>query len=139
MAKENKKYFVGQKEVESISISEKHDLVGILYKDGFSEDFTKAQWEDVKSEEAYNDGEISVRRHEKLIKRIIKDMKECRVTLQEHEWILQRVNETIGQNYRECLKKLFNVKNPENVMLAMIDVVLKEKELLKDNNEAIGQ
>lgn len=124
--------FVGSREVSQIDVSPKYDSVAILYKDGFSEDFTKAQWEDVRSEEKYDDGEISVRKHEKLIKRIIKDMKECRVTLQEHEWIIQNVNSSIGESYRACLRKMFEVKEPEQIMLAHIDIILKENDKLDE-------
>jgi hypothetical protein len=122
-----KKYYVGNREVDKINVSGKYDLVGILYKDGYNEDFTKAQWEDVRSEKAYPDGEVMIKKHEKLMKRIIKDMKECRVTLLEQEWILPRVSESIGANYRECLRKMFGVKEPENIMLAHIDVILKDE------------
>jgi len=131
-----KKLYVGKKVVAQAHVSPKYDMVSVLYENGFNEEFTKAQWDDVRSDTEYPDGEISVRKHEKLISRIIKDMKECRVTLQEHEWILQRVSESIGENYRGCLRKMFGVKEPEQIMLATVDVVLKEKELLKDKNEA---
>lgn len=117
--------FVGSREVDQIKVSSKLDLVGVLYKDGYNEDFTKAQWEDLKSEKAYSDGEIMVRKHEKLIKRIIKDMKECRVTMLEQEWILTRTNESVLHNYEEAVSKMFGVKNKNNIMLAVIDVALK--------------
>jgi hypothetical protein len=54
----------------------------------------------------------------------------------EQEWILTRTNESVLHNYEEAVSKMFGVKNKNNIMLAVIDVVLKENELLKDKNEA---
>lgn len=122
---DEKTYYVGKSGVESIQVTENIDLVGVLYKNGKTEDFTVEQWEAVKSELPYEDGEVSNRKHEGLMVRILKQMVKSRVTIGEQDWILQRINQSIGENYRKSIAKVYGVSFPEKIMLAQIDEVLK--------------
>ena len=123
----NPVFYVGQSEVESIAVTEGIDLVGVLYKSGKSEDFTTEQWECVKSVVPYADGEISIKKHEALMVRILKLMVKSRVTLGEHDWILDQIHASVGENYRKSISVLYNVTNTEKIMLADIDHVLTDK------------
>lgn len=121
----SKVYYVGQNKVEAISVVENTDLVGVLFENGRTEDFTTEQWAGVRSDEPYSDGEISIRKHEALMVRILKEMVKSRVTLGEHDWLLGQVSTSIGENYRKSIAKMYNVTNTEKVMLAQIDETLK--------------
>ena len=127
MAEENKVWYVGQKEVDQVSVTENYDLVGVLYKNGKTEDFTTEQWEGVRSETPYADGEISTRKHEALMVRILKQMVKSRVTILEQSWILEQVGSSIGENYVKSIAKIYGVANTNNIMLAQIDEVLKKE------------
>lgn len=120
-------YYVGQDKVQAISVTDNVDLVGVMYESGRHEDFTTEQWENVKSEAPYGPGEVSTRKHEALMVRILKLMVKSRVTLGEQSWILERVNESIGSNYTKSISKLYNVTNPEKIFLYDIDQVLKSE------------
>lgn len=120
-----KEIFVGQSLVKQVAENKEADLVGVLYENGKSEDFTVEQWEAVKSDEKYSDGEINVRKYEKLIQRILKEMVEARVSLLSHGFILQKVDATIGENYKKCLAKVFSKSKVEDLMLCEIDAILK--------------
>lgn len=123
----NPVYYVGQNEVEVVHVSENVDLVGVLYKNGRNEDFTNEQWVAVRSDAPYGDGDVSTRKHEQLMVRILKEMVASRVTLGEQGWILQQIESSIGENYRKSIAKVYNVTNTEKIMLAEIDIVLKSE------------
>jgi hypothetical protein len=69
---------------------------------------------------------ISINKYEKLCQRIIKELVNARVDLKAHEWILERVSQSIGENYRLAIAKVFGTKKPEDIMLAQIDMTLKQ-------------
>ena len=121
----SKKIYIGQDIVKEISENKEVDLVGVLYESGRNEDFTVEQWEAVKSDKAYPDGEVSIRKFESVIKRIIGDMVDVRATLKDHSFILERVGESIGTNYRTSIAKQFGKSKPEDIMLIEIDEILK--------------
>lgn len=123
---EEPKIFVGQSIVADISEVKEVDLVSVLYENGNSEDFTAEQWEAVKSDKPYSDGEISIRKFTGLMQRIIKEMVEARVTLKDHSFILERIGESIGMNYRQAIAKQFNKNKPEDIELFAIDAILKQ-------------
>jgi len=63
-----------------------------------------------------------------LIVRIIGELVDGRVTVEDHNKILETVSSSIGINYKAALAKLFgNVNRPEEVMLLQIDQILKDK------------
>lgn len=122
----DKELYIGKEKVKDYIVHEGTNLVGVLFENGKSEDYTNEQWTNLKSEEPYDNGLISLRKHEKLIQRIIKEMLDSRVTLGEHGWILERADEAIGKNYKEAISKVFGVKFPEKILLSQIDLTLKE-------------
>ena len=119
------KTFVGQSQVKEIAENKKVDLVGVLYENGKNEDFTVEQWEAVKSDKVYPDGEVPTRKFEALMVRIIKELVEARVTLKDHSFILERVGESIGLNYRKSIAKQFGKDKPEDITLIEIHEILK--------------
>ncbi len=133
MAKE-KKFYVGKKEVQAINVANKYDMVGVLYNNGFNEDFTKAQWEDVRSEKPYEEGEIMIRKHDKLISRIIKDMMASRIKMSEQAFVLEKASASIVNNAELAIAKSLGVEHKDDLMLAQIDAILKETSL-KDENK----
>lgn len=122
---DKKEIFIGQSLVKQVAENKETDLVGVLYESGKSEDFTVEQWEAVKSDKKYSDGEINIRKYEKLIQRILKEMVDARVSLLNHGFVLQKVDATIGMNYKKCLAKVFSKNKMEDLMLCEIDAILK--------------
>lgn len=125
--KEAPKIYVGQSEVDIVSVTEGTDLVGVLYKTGKNEDFTTEQWNDVKSDTPYPDGEIMLRKHQKLMVRILKLMVDARITMGEQEWLLEGVNRSIVENYQKSVAVLYNVPYKEKIFLYDIDQVLRNQ------------
>jgi hypothetical protein len=125
---DEKKQYVGDQEVKEVARQDDIDLVGVLYTNGKSEDFTIEQFENVVAVEPYENGLISTKKYEKLMQRILAEMVNARVDLTSHSWILQHIDEIIGERYREAIAKQFGVKHPNKIMLAQIDQVLKAKE-----------
>ena len=121
-------YFIGSSKVKEFKITDGVDLVGVLFDNGKTQDLTVEQWEALKDTDSYPDGEVSIRKFEKLIVRLLKQMTKSRVTVGEQAWILETVSRTIGQNYEGAIAKLFTQTLTENVMLAQIDEVLKSKD-----------
>lgn len=120
MSEEQKKLYVGQKIVKQISEPEGLNLVGVLYEDGTNEDFTKAQWESVKSEESYPGQIVHRKKYNDAVKQIIEVLVDNRCTLGTFRSILEMVDETIGSNYRKSIAKTYNVEAPDEVMLGQI-------------------
>jgi len=125
---DEKKQYVGNQEISNISRQDDLNLVGVLYANGKGEDFTVEQFESVVSDTTYENGLISVKKHEKLMQRILAEMVNARVDLTSHSWILQHIDEIIGERYREAIAKSFKVSHPNKIMLAQIDELLKRKE-----------
>ncbi len=122
----DKELYIGKEKVKDYIVHEGTNLVGVLFENGKSEDYTNEQWANIKSEEPYEDGLVSIKKHEKMMQRMIKEMVDSRVTLGERGWILERVDESIHKNYSDAVSKAFSVPFPEKIMLAQIDMVLKE-------------
>lgn len=122
----DKTLYIGKEKVKEYVVSEGTNLVGVLLENGKNEDYTNEQWANLKSEEPYEDGLISVRKHEKVMQRMIKEMVDSRVTLGERGWILERIDQSIHENYSKAVSKVFGVPFQEKIMLAQIDQTLKE-------------
>jgi protoporphyrinogen oxidase len=122
----DKDLYIGKEKVKDYIVHENTNLVGVLFENGKNEDYTNEQWANIKSEEPYEDGLIMIKKHEKMMQRMIKEMVDSRVTLGERGWILERVDESIHKNYSDAVSKAFGVPFPEKILLAQIDMVLKE-------------
>lgn len=119
-------YYVGKEKVKKFVVAVNTDLVGVLYENGKNEDFTSEQWAGVRDEKPYEDGLIAVRKHEKMLQRILKEMVESRITIGDHSWVLEQISNIIGANYKKALAKVFKVDFPEKIMLFHIDETLKK-------------
>ncbi len=116
--------WVGEKPVIGISVAEPADLVGVLYLDETDEDFTLRQWESVKSEYPYNDGEVTLRKYSAVIKEIIQLLMAERCDINSFHFPLQRVEFTIGENYRHSIAKLYGVDDVNHIHLSDIHAIL---------------
>ncbi len=127
MPKDKKTFYVGKQKVKEFTVLEKYDMVSVLYENDGNEDFTKAQWEDVRSEEVYDNGQVIFKKHDKLISRIIKDMMACRVKMSEQAWVLENASASIVNNAELAIAKSLGVEHKDDLMLAQIDAILKEE------------
>lgn len=117
-------YWVGEKAVIAVSKTEEVDLVGVLYADDSNEDFTTGQWESVKSDTPYSNGDVPLRKYASAIKEIIKILMAERCDINSFHFPLQRVEATIGENYRLSIAKLYGVDAVEHIHLSDIHGIL---------------
>jgi len=120
-----KTLYIGQKEIENVSRNETVNLVGVLYKNGQNEDFTVEQYDNLVADDKYDDALVSIRKHEKMLKRMLKEMVDSRINIDDHSWVLEKLSTVIGDNYMKSIAKLYNISRPGLIMLADIDEVLK--------------
>ena len=120
--------YVGSKLVQKYAIADKVgvDLVSALYEDNTSEDFTNAQWEAVRSDEKYDDGQVRQRKFNDLITGILKDLLRNNIVMMDVDFILNLVDTSIRENYKTMVSDMFGVKDPSLITLAPIDSQLKE-------------
>jgi len=125
--------YVGSELVEQTNIVEDINLASVLYESGRTEDFTIDQWEAVKSTEKYEGGEVALRKFGKAIEGIYTILLDEHADLNAHSWILDRVGEKVGVNYRDALAALFGEIDPRVIPLAKIEGVLEQERI---KNEA---
>lgn len=126
---EDAKVFIGSEEVVLSDQSVESGLV--KYKtstEGPMLTATVEQFQSMASPEAYDDGKVTVRKWRPLIENILEMMKDQNVQLADKGWILERIDESITQNHRRALSKLYNVSTVEQISLKQIDDVLTSDE-----------
>ena len=123
----DKKIYIGSQLVKQYAIADKVgvDLVGVLYENDSSEDFTNAQFEAVKSDEKYDDSQVRQRKFNDLIKNILQGMLKNNIQMLDVEFILNLVDVSVRENYKTMISKMFDVKDPTFLSLAQIDRQLK--------------
>jgi len=121
-----KTYYIGKDKVKNYVVAENINLVSVLYENGKSEDLTNEQWVEIRSEEEYESGLISIKKHSKLMQRILQEMMDSRVTMLEFEWLLHQIGTSTTENYNRAVAKVFGVPYTEKIMLTQIHETLKK-------------
>jgi len=119
------KYFIGKTKVKDCIVHENTDLVGVLLDNGKSEDYTNEQWVNIRSEKPYEDGLISMKKYEKTMQRMMKEMIDSRVTVGDIAFILGNLQSMVEKSYRDAIAKTFSQTFTEKIMLAQIQKTLE--------------
>ena len=128
MTKEKKEevIYVGSKKVANFKVADKTDLVGVLYEDNSSENYTTRQWESVKSDEKYDDGLVDTRKFTPLLKDILVLMLKENIRLIDKDFIINKLDASILENYSTMICKMFEVPEMSFISLGQIDANLKK-------------
>lgn len=114
--------FIGSEKVISNEVVDQ--LVHYTMDNGQELTATIEQFTAIALPEAYDDGQITMRKFRPLIEQILELMKDNNVELADKGWILERIDESITQNHRSAVAKLYGVSTVERVSLQKIDDVL---------------
>ena len=118
------KLYIGASEVTSVD-----SVDGSLYKiklaDGRNMEFTPEQWISAQSEEPYDEGLISIRKFKPVLQKLLEVFLNSNIKMGEKNFILERLDESLVQNYRAAVCKKLGVDHQDHVSLKMIDEILK--------------
>lgn len=128
MAEENKDIYVGSSKVlQVINLNDNLVEVDLLDPQGVPPKlhFTKDQFESVKSDTPYSDGEISIRKWKRTIAKMLTVLLEDNLEMGDMGFVLGRLRDSLTMNADNAVAKKFNVKHQDKISLQMIDEVLK--------------
>jgi hypothetical protein len=85
---------------------------------------TQEQWDSMKSDVPYEDGLVMIRKWKPTIAKVLSVLTQDNLTMNDKDFVMQRVDQSILQNYRSAVSKLFGVEGQEDVsMQQIIDIV----------------
>ena len=85
---------------------------------------TQEQWDSMKSDKPYEDGLVMIRKWKPTIAKVLSVLTQDNLTMNDKDFVIQRVDQSILQNYRSAISKLFGVEGQEDVsMQQIIDIV----------------
>lgn len=102
-----------------------NNIVSYTLDNGLNSTATLDQFKAMCSEMPYDDGKISLNKWRPVIEQIIQLLKDNNAQLQDIGWVLDRVNESINQNHKRALNKLYGVDDVSHVTLQLIDDILR--------------
>ena len=85
---------------------------------------TQEQFDSMKSDAPYEDGLVMIRKWKPTIAKVLSVLTQDNLTMNDKDFVIQRVDQSILQNYRSAISKLFGVEGQEDVsMQQIIDIV----------------
>ena len=85
---------------------------------------TQEQFDSMKSDTPYEDGLVMIRKWKPTIAKVLSVLTQDNLTMNDKDFVIQRVDQSILQNYRSAISKLFGVEGQEDVsMQQIIDIV----------------
>jgi hypothetical protein len=85
---------------------------------------TQEQWDSMKSDVPYEDGLVMIRKWKPTIAKVLSVLTADNLTMNDKDFVMQRVDQSILENYRSATAKLFGVENQSDVsMQQIIDIV----------------
>ena len=85
---------------------------------------TQEQFDSMKSDKPYEDGLVMIRKWKPTIAKVLSVLTADNLTMNDKDFVIQRVDQSILQNYRSAIAKLFGVEGQEDVsMQQIIDIV----------------
>jgi len=86
---------------------------------------TQEQFDAMKSDTPYEDGLVMIRKWKPTIAKVLSVLTADNLTMNDKDFVMQRVDMSILENYRAATAKLFGVENQSDVsMQQIIDIVL---------------
>lgn len=116
--------YVGSTPVTPVTLA--NGLVSVQL-DGFELKATKEQFDAMKSDTVYEDGLISIRKWRPTIAAIVAILVAGNCEMQDKDFVMQRVDATILENFRNASAKLFNVPDNGHVTLSQVIEILNPK------------
>lgn len=118
--------YIGQKRVKEHHIFEDSNLVAVKYDDNSKDEFSIRQFESVKDSQSYDDSHVPIRKWSPLVKSVLEQMLADGMSLGEKEFILERIDSSIGHNYETAICKLLGDVNHVNfINLKYVDAALR--------------
>lgn len=85
---------------------------------------TKEQFESMKSDKPYEDGLISIKKWKPTVAKILAILTQDNLTMNDKDFVIQRIDMSILENYHSATEKLFGVSERGDVsMQQIIDIV----------------
>lgn len=135
-----KKYYVGQQEVTKADYPKEGwvqytiqypNMKGEL--EDITETVTVEQFDAIKSETPYENGLVAVKMWNGLISELLAVLLKHDIRMGDKEFIIQRLDQSIVENYRKATAKLFKRKHGDFVRFSQVDEILKsDTEMLED-------
>lgn len=100
-------------------------IVTFTLENGMKQTATVEQFMAMVADEVYDDGMISMRKWEPTIVKMIQIATDEGATVQDFEWLQDRISETVGKNYTKAMSESLGVAFPKQVTLKKIDEILK--------------
>ena len=121
--------YIGKKRVQQQSRVEQLNMVSVKYDDNTTEDYSLRQFDAVKSDEPYDEGQVQIRKWKPLVKDILTGMLADSMNLGDKDFILGRVEESLVHNYEAAICKIMgDVEHVNFINLKDVDYILKDNE-----------
>lgn len=118
--------YIGKQKIQHHFYDEVIEMVAVKLEDNTTHEFTQEQFDSVKSEDAYDDGLVVVRKWQPALHEILQVLLKNGMTMGEKDFILERLDTSIVNNYQTAVNKLFDVKHVSLISMKSVDVVLKK-------------
>lgn len=122
----SEKLFVGKRKVSTFVENKDINLVAVKFADGGTDEYTLEQWAAVQSPEQYPDQEVSRRKWSPATSAILQVLLDNNLRIYEKDFILNLVDSSIVENYNRAIAMIFGVKDPTQVRVDQLDLVLKQ-------------
>lgn len=96
----------------------------LIMLDGIKVLATQEQFDSMQSPTPYEDGLIMIRKWKPTISKVLSVLTQDNLTMNDKDFVMSRIDQSILQNYRAATAKLFGVEGQEDVtMQQIIDIV----------------
>lgn len=137
---EDKKYYIGQNEIIKADIPREGWITyTIMFPNmkGELEELVETvsieQFDAMKSETPYEDGQVPVRQWNGLISELLKTLLKYDIRMGDKDFIVQRLDASIKENFKKATAKLYKRKHNDFVRFSQIDEILKsDTEMYED-------
>lgn len=123
MGEEAKQVFIGQRAVTETN--EKDEKVQYTLADGTQETVRKEQFEKMAKEQPYDEGLVRVYKWSPAVFEIIGVLLKYDSKLAENGFILDRVEQSVTENYKVAIAKKLEIDYEHNVRMSDVHKVLK--------------
>ena len=120
---EQKQLYIGQKAVTESN--EEGDKVQYTLADGTQDTVRKEQFQKMAQEQPYDDGMVRVYKWSPAIFEIIGILLKYDSKVAENGFILDRVEESVAQNYKAAIAKKLGIDFEHNVRMSDIDKAIR--------------
>lgn len=129
---DEKVYYIGQQKIV-LADSPKEGWIKYGLEDNKTDLVTVEQFNNMKSETAYDDGQVRVKKWIPITAKMLKILLEAEMPMGEKDFVMMQLNESIFLNYEKAVAKLFKRKDTDSVRFSQAHEVLQSTtELIND-------